>query len=65
MKVLSRNDQLFNQGTGARGQEDEVGSDTEPPPVQSDEEDVEPDMSLVGLQDSDESDSAVTWQHGT
>lgn len=44
--------------------EEEVASESDDPLVQSDEEDIQPDMSLVGLQDvgtmrgSDESDSA-------
>lgn len=59
----STNNHLSNQDT-ACGQEEEVASENDDPLVQSDEEDVQPDMSLVGLQDvdtmrgSDESDSA-------
>lgn len=44
------------------GQEDEVASENDNPLVQLDEEEFQPDLSLVGLQDvgtrgSDESDS--------
>uniref|UniRef100_A0A3B4WVA1 Dysbindin-A-like n=1 Tax=Seriola lalandi dorsalis TaxID=1841481 RepID=A0A3B4WVA1_SERLL len=57
------NDQPSNQGA-VWGREEEGGSEeSDEPLVQSDEEDIQPDMSLVGLQDvcaakgSDDSDS--------
>lgn len=58
----STNNQLSIQDT-AWGQEEEVASENDDPLVQLDEEDVQLDLSLVGLRDvstmrgSDESDS--------
>ncbi|XP_028985749.1 dysbindin-A-like [Betta splendens] len=63
-QVLSRNDHLSNQSTGDWRQKEEAANKNDDYLVQSDEEVIEPDVSLLGLQDidttrhSDESDSA-------
>lgn len=57
-----KNNQLSTQDTDW-GQEEELASENDDPLVQLDEEDIQPDLSLVGLQDvgtlrgSDDSDS--------
>lgn len=57
------NAQLFNQDTAIEQEEEAASEERDKPVVQSDEEDVQLDMSLVALQEvgpvrgSDESDS--------
>ncbi|XP_058504759.1 dysbindin-A-like isoform X2 [Solea solea] len=60
-KVLPADEQRSNQDAGLEREEEVASEESDEPLVQSDEEDIQPDTSLVGLQDvvrsSDDSDS--------